>query len=160
VLIRFSRSKGVPVLTCVRDDGSSTYSKSRHGEFFALHDLLHYAVESTLGLRDSFFGLVARGWTIADFNEPGISDKLPPEAGQTEYIVGLLLQDSLTGEPGSAKEFNRTLMASYAQRNRRGLPPPHPLSDDELRRIHERYTELLARYRSLEPGQHLEVSFP
>jgi len=114
MLIRFSRPKGVPVLTCVRDDGRATYSKSRHGEFFALHDLLHYAVESTLGLRDSFFGLVARGWTIADFDGPGVLEKLPPEAGQTEFIVGLLLQDYMAGEPGSADEFNRALMASFA----------------------------------------------
>ena len=32
-----------------------------------LHDLIHYVVETTLGYREAFFGLLAAGWDIQDF---------------------------------------------------------------------------------------------
>jgi len=42
------RADGAGVLRCVRDDGSVTWQKhDRHAAFFALHDLTHYAVETT-----------------------------------------------------------------------------------------------------------------
>jgi len=53
------RSDGGGVLRCVRADGSVTWQKqtARHAAFFALHDLTHFAVETTLGYRQGFFGL-------------------------------------------------------------------------------------------------------
>lgn len=39
---------GRPTLTCIRADGSRTWSRVH--PFFPLHDLTHYAVESVLGL--------------------------------------------------------------------------------------------------------------
>lgn len=56
------------MLRCVRADGSATWQKqeSRHAAFFALHDLTHFAVESTLGFQRGFFGLIAQGWEIEE----------------------------------------------------------------------------------------------
>ena len=66
------RMDGGSVLRCVRADGSVTWQKQdRHAAFFALHDLTHFAVESTLGFRDGFFGLVAQGWDIDDTTGKG-----------------------------------------------------------------------------------------
>src|SRR5262249_6522068 len=97
MVVHSSRPKGTPVLTCVRDDGSSTYSKSAHGEFFAPHDLMHYVVETTLGFRRAFFGLIAAGWSIPAFAEPGAAAKLPPEALHAEHIVNLLMHEQAFG---------------------------------------------------------------
>src|SRR6185295_13549449 len=121
VLIVFTKPKGTPVLTCTRDDGTSTYSKSAHGPFFGPHDLMHYAVETTLGFRDSFFGLIARGRTIASFNEPGAAANLPPEAILTEHIVNLLQQEQASGAIARADEFNQTLDASLKQQKGKPL---------------------------------------
>lgn len=86
MLIRLSRIRSGPVLACIREDGSTTWSKSRHGEFFARHDLMHNPVETTLGFRENFFGLIAgtgplasganRPWSIPDFEVIGAL-KLP-----------------------------------------------------------------------------------
>lgn len=62
------RSDGGGVLRCTRADGSVTWQKQtdRHAAFFALHDLTHFAVESLLGFRRGFYGLMAEGWEIED----------------------------------------------------------------------------------------------
>jgi hypothetical protein len=55
-------------LTAVRPNGSRTWSRLH--PFFPAHDLLHYAVETTLGFHEAFFGLLAAGWAIDDFSRP------------------------------------------------------------------------------------------
>lgn len=67
MLIRFTKAKRADkpdVLTCVRDDGSTTWMHERPG--FVLHDLAHYAAEITFGYRLGFFGLVASGWELSN----------------------------------------------------------------------------------------------
>ncbi|MFT5144402.1 MAG: hypothetical protein ACI80V_000603 [Rhodothermales bacterium] len=59
--VSFTRkSDGSCVLRFDRADGSATWQR-REGEFFALHDMTHYALETVLGLEWGFFGLVASG---------------------------------------------------------------------------------------------------
>ena len=76
------KADGSGVLRCVRADGSVTWQKQpdRHAAFFALHDLTHFAVETTLGYRQGFFGLVAEGWDFEDTGGKGARGPLPPEA--------------------------------------------------------------------------------
>ena len=63
---------GAGVLRCVRQDGSVTWQKqTRHAAHFALHDLTHYAVETALGYRRGFFGLIAEGWDVDDTTGKG-----------------------------------------------------------------------------------------
>jgi len=66
--VRFSkRSDGVVTLQCVRKDGSVTWQRhDKHGVFFSFHDLSHFAVETVLGFRQGFYGLLADGWDITD----------------------------------------------------------------------------------------------
>ena len=80
------KADGSGVLRCVRDDGSVTWQKQtdRHAAYFALHDLTHFAVETTLGFRRGFFGLIAEGWDIEDTSGKGARGSLPPEAGEAE----------------------------------------------------------------------------
>ena len=70
------------MLRCVRADGSLTWQKQtdRHAAFFALHDLTHFAVETTLGYARGFFGLIAEGWDFEDTGGKGARGPLPPEA--------------------------------------------------------------------------------
>src|SRR5262245_49019933 len=102
MLIRFANSRRGYVLTCLRDDGTMTYARPKHGPFFAQHDLRHYAVETTLKFRDAFYGLIEQGRSIPSFDQPGSARTLPPQAIHAEFVVGLL--DSDTGCP--AAEFN------------------------------------------------------
>jgi hypothetical protein len=67
------RADGRATLRCTRGDGSVTWQvqRARHAAFFPLHDLTHYAVETVLGFRRGFFGLIADGWDIDDTTGKG-----------------------------------------------------------------------------------------
>ena len=84
------KADGSGVLRCVRADGSVTWQKQtdRHAAYFALHDLTHFAVETSLGLRRGFFGLIAEGWDIEDTTGKGTRGPLPPEASQPPAACG------------------------------------------------------------------------
>src|SRR5437016_2614514 len=155
MLIRLSHSNP-PVLTCIRDDGTMTYSKSRHGEYFARHDLMHYAVETTLGFREGFFGLIAAGRSIPSFSEPGTAATLPAQALHAELMVGQLDQEFAFSSPLDVEEFNAMLATSITQA---GLPVLPALSAKDLSAIRSRYSALLAEYLAIPDSQWLELDF-
>ena len=73
LLIRMQKKRdGSVTHTCVRRDGSATWQRHQGAQarFFPFHDLTHYAVETVLGMRRGFYGLVAEGWDFADFGTP------------------------------------------------------------------------------------------
>lgn len=94
------------MLRCTRDDGSSTWEKheGRQAMFFAFHDLTHFAVETTLGFRRGFYGLIAEGWDIADTSGKGKRGALPAEAVLVENVVALFSR-----APVDAAELNAQL---------------------------------------------------
>jgi len=146
---------GPPTLACVRPDGTRTWARL-HG-FFPIHDLTHYAVESVLGFDAAFFGLIARGASIAAFTEPGAPARLPVQARWAEQIVGLLDLERGMSRLLGADEFTAALGQAL---ERHGLPPFRPLTDAELGRVRTLRGELQARWRGLTPGATLEISFP
>lgn len=135
------------VLRCTRAGGSVTWQKhDRHGEFFAAHDLTHFAVESVLGARNGFFGLVAQGWQIEDTTGKGARGPLPEEAVAIERLVGMLDTERAGSTLWTAAEFNQSS----------GAPP---LSDDQLHRIRARRSELLKQWNALTPGTAMTLLF-
>ena len=146
------------MLRCVRADGSVTWQKQtdRHAPFFALHDLTHFAVESVLGFRRGFFGLVADGWDLEETTGKGSRGGLPEDAIHVESIVGTLDSERACGEVWSAKDFNHHL-ALHA--TAAGIAAPQALSDDNLNRTRSLRAKLFARWHALEPGEMLELQW-
>lgn len=135
------------VLRCTRNDGTVSWQKhDRHGEFFAAHDLTHFAVETVLGTRGGFFGLVARGWEIEDTTGKGKRGPLPPEAVAIEHLVGMLDAERAGSTLWTADEFNINAAAA-------------PVTDAGLLRIRARRAELLKQWAALAPRQALELEF-
>ncbi|HTI64674.1 MAG TPA: hypothetical protein VL524_14195 [Gemmatimonadaceae bacterium] len=100
LLIRIQKkSDGSAALTAVRADGTTTWQRQagQLGRFFPLHDLTHYAVETTLGFRRAFFGLLAEGWDLSDFGRTSSKDLQRGEAGLAEVIVGFFDLERVTG---------------------------------------------------------------
>jgi hypothetical protein len=129
--IRITKRKdGGGVLRCVRADASETWQKqeSRHAAFFALHDLTHFAVESALGYRRGFYGLIAEGWDVDDTTGKGAKGPLPDEAVEVEYLAGSFDRERAGGSLWTADEFKRVRgdlrfvlrTASAASAHRRG----------------------------------------
>ena len=140
------RSDGGGVLRCVRADGSVTWQKqtARHAAFFALHDLTHFAVETTLGYRQGFFGLIAAGWDVDDTTGKGARGALPPEAGEVEQIVGLFSSER-SGYIWTAEEFNEF--------------SPRRLTLEEIQRVRARCSQLFQQWFAIEPGATFELEY-
>jgi len=160
VLIEFTkRADGRTVLRCVRADGSVTWQRNddQNALFFPLHDLTHYAVETELGFAQGFFGLIAKGWNIDETTGKTARGPLPNEALEVEYIVAAFSAERAGGADATAAEFNE-LAATFA--SAKEMPPPRPLSDEDLARVRTRFNEVAMKWRALAPGQTLQLVFP
>lgn len=144
-----------PTLICIRADNTRTWSRVH--EFFPIHDLSHYAVESILGFREAFFGLVASGWNIDTFTEPGARKRMPVEAIWAEIIVGLFDLERGMNRMLPAEEFNDAMSASL---HRQAAPDFRSLTEDELTSVRTLRGVLQKRWTALAPGMTLELSFP
>jgi hypothetical protein len=160
MLIRFTKAKKLrkpDVLTCVRDNGSSTWMRERHG--FVWHDLAHYAAETTFGYRLGFFGLVAAGWELSSESfgrDPRTRQPLPwPDPAisvePVEYVVSLL-QREVAGM-ADPHEFHDAL-ALYV-----GDVPP-VFTGDRLDAARRRLRGLHRQWEAVAAGESLELTFP
>lgn len=153
------KTDGNAALSCTRADGSTTWQRQegRLGAFFPLHDLTHFAVETTLGFKRAFYGLVAEGWDLSSFAEPGTKDRLPEEAGIAELIVGFLDVERATGIASTADDFNWKI-DTYLDAH--GLPPTSfRMNAEALDDIRRRRDQLFARWRAVPSGDTLELMF-
>jgi hypothetical protein len=142
------RSDGGGVLRCTRADGSVTWQKqnARQAAHFALHDLTHFVVETTLGYSRGFYGLIAKGWDVEDTTGKGARGPLPPEALEVERIVGLFDTERAGGQIWTAEEFN-------------GFSP-RAMTLEEIQRVRARRSELFQQWFAIEPGSALDFEFP
>jgi hypothetical protein len=137
---------GTGVLRCTRRDGSITWQKQgKHAGHFALHDLTHYAVETCLGYRQGFFGLIATGWDVEDTTGKGSRGPLSAEAAEVEQIVGLFDSERASGVLWTCDEFNQ-----YA---------PRPLTPAQIESVRTLRGRLFQQWRATPPGQKLELTF-
>ena len=147
------------VLRCTRADGTTAFQtqSERHAPFFALHDLTHFAVETTLGYRNAFYGLIAQGWSIDDTEGSGPRGPLPPEALEVEVFVGMLDAERAGGVSWTADEFQE-FAALHAAAH--GHSPPRRLSNVEYAAIQSLRVELFAKWAAVSPGESLTLDFP
>lgn len=158
--IRFTRrADGAVLFELRRADGSSTWQKRRGptADFFAVHDLTHYAVETTLGFDRAFYGLVAEGWDLADFGTPWPRGPLPPEAVPAEVLVGCFDTARAARVPLTAEACNATAASYFGNA---GPPASVSVTDDVLSRVQQRLSELVWRWHTLPPREVLELPFP
>lgn len=157
--IRFK--KGNPdLLECRRPDGSSTWQNIRQG--MLVHDLAHYTVETELEFKNAFYGLLACGWSIEDFEKPKASrptalwpQNLPEEALITEHIVNIVL----TGlQPASDSTALLAALKSILKDNK--LEWTKALTLENFSKIQDRLTDYINKWKSLKDGESLELAFP
>jgi hypothetical protein len=157
MIIRLSKGKKAkpPTLTCVRDDGTLTWQRS--SEHFAHHDLIHYAVETALGYREAFLGLVAAGKDLDAFGtRNGVKDVYTLQEGWAEGLVGLLqLPAGGDGTPLGDEELI-DLMAKICIEN--GVPVP-PIAAEQLGCIRAQIRALHETWDQLPEGGVMELTF-
>ena len=149
---------GTAALTCTRTDGTATWQRQRGAQarFFPRHDLTHYAVETVLGHRRGFYGLVAEGWDLEDFGAPWPRGRIPADAEPAELIVGFLDLERAGGVEWSAADLNDKLVAF---RGAHGPFADARVTDAELAAVRARMRALFARWDAVPPGESLELPF-
>jgi len=147
-------------LTCVRPDGSIARQQYQGptAMFFPKHDLTHFVVETALGMRRGFYGLVAEGWNLGDFGTPWPRGKPPADADPVEDVVQLLDRESGAQQPWTAAEFNGFIAQFQTQHP--AARPIAPVTDKTLADLRAQLGKLTAQWAALPVGQTLELSFP
>jgi hypothetical protein len=143
---------GKGTLTYIRADGTRTWMQV--SPYFAQHDLLHYAVESVLGYREAFMGLIASGKSLSDF-EDGAKHWLPTEAHWAEIIVGAI-QSQMAGA-ATPDQFDWSVSAACEGL---GLPVPTAVTGMHVETICSVHSRLLAAWYRLPVNEVLELSWP
>lgn len=138
-----------------RANGSVTVQRNVQS-FFPIHDLTHYAVESTLRLRRGFYALVCDGWNFEDFGSPWPRGPLPADLDPVEEIVGLFDLERATGHAISLDDVNGQLTAFYAKRPGAS---PLALTQGQLDSIRGRVHDYSARWHSLPNGETLVLDY-
>jgi hypothetical protein len=153
--IRITKGRDGPsTLTCTRPDGTSTWTKV--SDYFPLHDITHFVVESTLCIPNAFYSLVREGWDIGDFAVKGNAAKLPPQANLVEALVGRLQRDIMPGTEFTADTFNEEVNAVLEGI---GNPERRHVTSAELDKMRSRLRDLLAQWKALSPGESLSLEF-
>jgi hypothetical protein len=139
-----------------RENGTSDWMPTT--PFFVEHDITHFAVETTLGFQEAFWGLMSKGWSFSNFEDrqPGSRKavQLPPEAYITEGLVGAIQVDHMHG-PFSYEGFLKVLRESHEAL---GATPP-VITSEQLTSIRELKNQLIVRWKELAPGDRLEITF-
>lgn len=134
------------IVRCTRSDGSVTWQKqTKHAAHFVLHDLTHFAVETTLGSQRGFLGLLEEGWEIDDTTGKGARGPLPPETLEVEQIVGLFDTERGSGVLWTNEEFNQ-----FA---------PRTLTSDDIQEIRSLRSSLFHQWFALPAGDNMELTF-
>jgi hypothetical protein len=161
MLIRFAKAKRPDkpdVLTCVRDDGTTTWMHERPG--FVYHDLAHYAAETSFGYRYGFFGLVRSGWELSgsDFGRDPVTKQRYPWPDPTgapqepvEYVVSLLQREH-RGQGIREDDFHDA-MRMYVGPERAHIP------EERLTTARRRLRELYQQWSQVPAGDTLELTF-
>ena len=153
------RADGAAVMRCERADGTATWQRheGRNAAYFPFHDLTHFALESTLGFRQGFFGLIAAGWDVADTGGKGARGPLPDEARLVEHLAGLLDRERVGGAPPLPADEVQAQLRMHEHAGRMGPIPA--LTDAQLDAVRARAAELHAAWAALPPGETLELRF-
>lgn len=126
---------------------------------FPPHDLTHFAVETTLGYRRGFYGLVADGWNVEDFVAPWPRGPIPAEALEGELIVGCFDAERRSGARWAAADFNAHAVTFIAaSRTPHSFRVPD-FTDDMIARVRAARDALFARWWALGPGGDLVIEF-
>jgi hypothetical protein len=133
----------------VREDGSGEAVKLETKSLL-LHDLIHFAVETEAGLRQSFYGKLAAGRSLAEV----AGETLAGEAAVTERAVGAMTGALKTGAPGE-----RIVAGFLSLGEALGEAAPDWFTADFVGRVRERMRRLEGEWRATPFGGTMSLTF-
>jgi hypothetical protein len=153
VLTKFTAKPSI--ISCIRNDGSITWqSYGNQSNFFPVHDLTHYVVETELNYVHAFYGMIATGRDIDDFG-PGDAALFHPEALYAEMLAGLLTAVEGRGSSLNFEEIRTTIDAKMIEK---GMSPI-ALTEAQLVTIRSRSKKLAEEWGALRAGEKMVLVF-
>ena len=142
------------VFSCIRKDSSTTWQHV--SPFFMMHDLCHYAVETTLTLKNAFFGMLASGIDITNFDLPKEQRKiqLTDEAIFAEHLVNLLVIDYTQGRMENLIEIFTDV---YDVKKDSKLL--NHITEEKMDKIRKTYNDLLEQWNLTPVSESLNLMF-
>ncbi len=152
--ITFKKGNTKDTITCKRPDGTSTWMAAE--TFMVTHDLTHYVVEINLNIHQGFYGLLAQGIDITDFEKKQkISPaSIPADGIRMEILVGLFLTERNDGR--QLVDFNAAYRESCQKFHLATESLPEPLLQSMRRQI----GEIIIKWHNLPVGNCLVFNFP
>lgn len=151
--IEFKKGKEKDTLSCTRPDGSITWMTTT--PFFTAHDLAHYVVETKLIIDTGFYGMLANGMDITDFEnkQKFKPSELPAETIHVEHLVNLLLTEI------SSRRQGEDLQNIFDEVCRNSGLPQFSIGSKMLDEMRSELNTLLQRWTELPEGQTLQFYF-
>jgi hypothetical protein len=142
-------------LEIVRTDGSRERAELVTREFL-FHDLLHYAVESSMGTQGGVWGALASGKTFADLNDRTGAAMRDSSAGLAgvEVVVGMMTgavkrMETPGGEMAALREYHAAL----------GKELPPWCTEDLVAAVRERMRRLQGHWKATPYGKTMEIAW-
>ena len=145
---------GPDTLTCVRKDGSITKDELQPRSVY--HELAHYAVESSLGFTDGFFGMIEKGLQIEEYELENQDRKIEysPESYHAEFLASLIQSAVALGKIDMTYvEFMKAGAKDWA------LSFPELPEPEVLEAIRVKAATLTAEWEALPPDAELTLEF-
>lgn len=141
-------------LKYIRDNGTETWMRS--DDFFVQHDLSHYALESILGYRTAFNGMLNSGMDIKDFEDRAKRAviNITAEAMYAETMANLFLVEIMQGE---FDDFNSVQQEAFSSTNK--SLQPTSLTVEQIKAVRKYLRELLQQWEDLPAEQTMELHF-
>ena len=147
-------------LEITRSDGSQD-SVDLESKTFIVHDFLHYAIESTAGLTQSFWGQLSRGKTFDDMAQMGrdnpveqMVQHITTEDAETEAVVGIMT--GIVQTNSSAESAIAGIDNLFSAQNR---ALPEWLTSEFITTIKEKMRRLLGEWKALPYNETMEIQF-
>ncbi len=150
-----TKNAGKPhIILYIRNDGSQTWMQA--DDFFVIHDLSHYALETTLGYTTAFMGMLNDGMDIKDFEDLEKRRKIiiTEEAAYAENMANLFLMETIQG---NFESFNEISGQAF-ETSWKSFPPPH-LFDEEINSVRVFLKQLLKQWKELPDGETMTLTF-
>ena len=155
--ILFKKEAGKPhSMRYVRDNGSVAWQ--RCDDYLIQHDLTHFAVETTMNWRDGFYGMIARGVEITDFEKPK-SEKpaIPREAAYAEAMANALQRELSAAQNFDTQNFDESFAVNLG--TMKIEPPFVGISEEKINVVRAKIRRLWHVWQNLPIGETLELTF-
>lgn len=151
MVIRITKKGSRNLLSCAREDG--TTASADIGPSLPHHDLAHFVAERTFGLKDGFFGNVARGYSPAQLSDKDVISSLGVEPFRAEILARAL--GSLDTGACRPEQFEDLVNAELSALGLPDMPIAPGIRDGML----AEFKEHLVTYASLRDGDSMTLEF-